>query len=669
MLIRLLPHVAIAALVGALIVALSARHDDALAQLLDAHRERSARLAEHQAERVGAVFARMYGGLRTMSRLPGVRAAVAAGEPLTGDARVTVQELYNALGSEVALSEVYLVPRDIDPDAPEGTVHLEPLVTFDELITGTSGGGAAGEHAAEGDGLAPLPETEVFEYRLMKAQVAELARDVPERGRVRDLDVPMLTGPKVITCDNSRMDRGHLDDERRTGIVMSVPVFGPDDRLAGLVSGIVLQDAVADLLDDGGYAVADLTHDQVIGKVDGAWRAHLEEARRAEPLRRALVSGVVPLAMPPGAGEWRVWYARPDEDFAAQRDVSDEIGFHRLTVWVTVGIAVAAALVTLLAQVRAARLRRRVARLLDAVSRATSGDLGVAIDIGAGDAVGRIGVGVTSLIGSQRATVGAVRDAGDEIARTATAIASGSRASGAAADAGVEAQAAVAGEVSEVLRRADTMARAVSGLTEAVQGISSSTRTSAEQARAAVTQADAAQAALGELVERSREIDGVARAIATIAAQTNMLALNANIEAARAGAAGQGFAVVANEVKELARQAGESAVDIGERLAALRAGTLGVDRAVAAVADAIRGIDRHVQEIARAVEQQATSARDLADDAQGVSAAMGRVDGELARATEASNESAMAAQTLRASADGLVALSERLQQVVGAWRA
>ncbi|WP_425431997.1 methyl-accepting chemotaxis protein [Geodermatophilus ruber] len=107
------------------------------------------------------------------------------------------------------------------------------------------------------------------------------------------------------------------------------------------------------------------------------------------------------------------------------------------------------------------------------------------------------------------------------------------------------------------------------------------------------------------LTQASTAIGEVIRIISGIAEQTNLLALNATIEAARAGEAGKGFAVVASEVKDLARETATATQRVADQIAAIQATSQTVTAGIAATSDIIGRLDVVQARIGEVLEEQA----------------------------------------------------------------
>ena len=171
-----------------------------------------------------------------------------------------------------------------------------------------------------------------------------------------------------------------------------------------------------------------------------------------------------------------------------------------------------------------------------------------------------------------------------------------------------------------------------------------------------------------ELGRRSEKIDVVIEVIKNVAEQTNLLALNAAIEAARAGEAGRGFAVVADEVRTLAEKTVGASNEITEIVNELQAGTRDAIASIetgkenvergnqygAEAADAVRAIEGQVetasdqtQQIAVAIEQLASTVKEIAENMEQVSDAVGQSSSESGAIVDTSQQVAQRAIELK----------------------
>lgn len=166
--------------------------------------------------------------------------------------------------------------------------------------------------------------------------------------------------------------------------------------------------------------------------------------------------------------------------------------------------------------------------------------------------------------------------------------------------------------VEEVSGTLTQMIGTVESVASRVHQVNEVSRTSSVEARSG---GERLQASISSIGERSLEIGKIIKVIEDIADQTNLLALNATIEAARAGEAGKGFAVVADEVRRLAERSVQATQEIAGVIESVQKETRGAVGLMEGVVSAIVGsIDRTsllVGEAARATEEQAAGAREM----------------------------------------------------------
>jgi uncharacterized protein YoxC len=153
----------------------------------------------------------------------------------------------------------------------------------------------------------------------------------------------------------------------------------------------------------------------------------------------------------------------------------------------------------------------------------------------------------------------------------------------------------VAAASEEASNNVQSVASATEELSSSVNEISRQVQESARMATEAVGQARVTNDRVSELSKAASRIGDVVELINTIAEQTNLLALNATIEAARAGEAGRGFAVVASEVKALAEQTSKATGEIGQQITGIQAATQDSVNAIKEISGTIESCRRSLR--------------------------------------------------------------------------
>jgi methyl-accepting chemotaxis protein len=258
-------------------------------------------------------------------------------------------------------------------------------------------------------------------------------------------------------------------------------------------------------------------------------------------------------------------------------------------------------------------------------------------------AVGRIVDSVSTAAGGLEASAGTLTSTADTTLRLAGVVSSASQ------DASVN---------------VGTVASATEEMSGSVHEIARQVQESSRIAAEAVAQAQATDARIGELSQAASRIGDVVKLITAIAEQTNLLALNATIEAARAGEAGRGFAVVASEVKALASQTAKATEEIGSQVAGMQTATQDSVAAIKEIGGTIGRISEIAAAIAAAVEEQGAATSEIARNVQEAARGTSQVADTISEVNRGASETGAASSQVLASARSLAQESAMLKSEV-----
>ena len=223
----------------------------------------------------------------------------------------------------------------------------------------------------------------------------------------------------------------------------------------------------------------------------------------------------------------------------------------------------------------------------------------------------------------------------------------------------------VASASEEASTNVQSVASATEELSSSVNEIGRQVQESARMATDAVGQARATNERVSELTKAAARIGDVVELINTIAEQTNLLALNATIEAARAGEAGRGFAVVASEVKALAEQTSKATGEIGQQITGMQAATQELVSAIKEISGTIERLSEISSTIAAAVEEQGAATQEISRNVQQAAHGTQQVSTNITDVQRGASETGSASAQVLSAAQSLSGDSNRLKLEVG----
>jgi methyl-accepting chemotaxis protein len=347
-----------------------------------------------------------------------------------------------------------------------------------------------------------------------------------------------------------------------------------------------------------------------------------------------------------------------------------------------------------------AEMQAHFNNLLGQVGRMARGDqdLGVRVNVVSFDDIGHMTSGFNRILDSFASTFRGVRTMTNAVYDSSSSIRAASE--GAKRTASSLAKLAEEADASERLRVSE-LGSAVSSFKQAAEGIGASAQRTAEGARgieeaaggiramveslaASGDEASGAEAAFASLsqaadsgvsgvrksLEAARAIDeaggrvsGIARIIADVADRSNLLAMNASIEAAHGGQAGKGFGVVAREMKTLAESVARSAREIDEEVKAVMDTNRKTVQAIEGLGSVFSALSSGIGESGEALRAIASSARRNSEEAEGNLQLIERLRAFIGEILESSKAARASVEGMEKAVDSLSGSQERSHEV------
>jgi methyl-accepting chemotaxis protein len=319
---------------------------------------------------------------------------------------------------------------------------------------------------------------------------------------------------------------------------------------------------------------------------------------------------------------------------------------------------------------------------LKVVERVASGDLSENLDVQRRDELGQLQSAMQRMTLNLRELIGGISDGVTQIASAAEELSAVTEQTSAGVnnqkietDQVATAMNEMAATVQEVARNAEEASEAAVAADQQAREGDRVVNEAIAQIERLASEVGNSTDAMSHLKQESDKIGSVLDVIKSVAQQTNLLALNAAIEAARAGEAGRGFAVVADEVRSLAQRTQKSTEEIEELIVGLQSGT----QQVASIMDNSRSLTdssveltrragSSLENITRTVSAIQAMNQQIAAAAEQQSAVAEEINRSVLNVRDVSEQTSAASEETAASSVELARLGTHLQTLVGRFR-
>ncbi|MCP3753052.1 methyl-accepting chemotaxis protein [Pseudomonas sp. SBB6] len=328
------------------------------------------------------------------------------------------------------------------------------------------------------------------------------------------------------------------------------------------------------------------------------------------------------------------------------------------------------------------QITRPLRETLAVVEKIAAGDLTHNLRVTRRDELGVLQQGIQRMGSTLRDLITGIRDGVTQIASAAEELSAVTEETSAGVNSQKVETDQVATAMHEMAATVQEVARNAEHASEAATEADSQARAGDQVVAEAISQIERlaeevhrSTEAMGLLQQESQKIGSVMDVIKSVAEQTNLLALNAAIEAARAGEAGRGFAVVADEVRGLAQRTQKSTEEIEELVAGLQSGTqqvanvmLGSRNLTDSSVELTRKAGASLESITRTVSNIQSMNQQIAAAAEQQSAVAEEISRSILNVRDVSEQTAAASDETAASSVELARLGNQLQTMVSHFR-